>query len=106
VKEKLNEHIVYLQNEIRKRDELLEDSDYEDNLDDDCQSIMTTEVNPDLQEGGETLHSVSRRGNMSRKKFQIEEIRNEVKNLIQDKLRLERALNQRDKKYQKLHESL
>ena len=30
---KLNEHIVYLQNEIRKRDELLEEeSDFEDDL--------------------------------------------------------------------------
>ena len=27
MKQKLNEHIIYLQNEIRKRDELLEASD-------------------------------------------------------------------------------
>lgn len=85
---------------------MLEDSDYEDNLDDDCQSIMTTEVNHDAQEGGETLNSVSRKGNTSRKKYQIEEARNEVKNLIQVKLRLERSLNQRDKKYLKLEQNL
>lgn len=30
IKEKLNEHIVYLQNEIRKRDELLETSEFGD----------------------------------------------------------------------------
>ncbi len=31
MRHKLNDHIVYLQNEIRKRDELLEDeSDFED----------------------------------------------------------------------------
>jgi len=30
IKHKLNEHIVYLQNEIRKRDELLESSEFEE----------------------------------------------------------------------------
>jgi hypothetical protein len=30
MKEKLNEHVVYLQNEIRKRDELLETSEFGD----------------------------------------------------------------------------
>lgn len=31
MRQKLNDHIIYLQNEIRKRDELLEDgSDFED----------------------------------------------------------------------------
>jgi hypothetical protein len=29
MKQKLNEHIMYLQNEIRKRDELLETSDFD-----------------------------------------------------------------------------
>jgi len=34
MRQKLNEHILYLQNEIRKRDELLENtSDFEDDSD-------------------------------------------------------------------------
>lgn len=40
MRSKLNDHIVYLQNEIRKRDELLEgESDFEDNFEDSASNV-------------------------------------------------------------------
>lgn len=46
MRHKLNDHIVYLQNEIRKRDELLEgDSDFEDEGLNDDSYISNGQVN-------------------------------------------------------------
>ena len=44
IRQKLNEHIVYLQNEIRKRDELLETSDFEDGF----ESSLDEDVDDDI----------------------------------------------------------
>ena len=44
IKQKLNEHIVYLQHEIRKRDELLETSDFEDDL----ESSLDDDIDEDI----------------------------------------------------------
>lgn len=45
LRDKLNEHIVYLQNEIRKRDELLETSEFGDFelIGDDDDSVLALE---------------------------------------------------------------
>ena len=44
IRQKLNEHIVYLQNEIRKRDELLETSDFEDGF----ESSLDEDIDDDI----------------------------------------------------------
>lgn len=44
IRHKLTENIIYLQNEIRKRDELLETSEFGDfDLGDECDSILVPE---------------------------------------------------------------
>lgn len=55
IKNKLNEHIVYLQNEVRKRDDLLESSEFGDSnfelLDYEDDSVIAAEDESTLRGG-------------------------------------------------------
>ena len=87
MRQKLNDHIVYLQNEIRKRDELLEDgSDFDDDqelADDSCYSVGHTSSSQLGQ-----ASTPKRRPPKSIGSKHLEEARNQIKALISQKVEL------------------
>ena len=87
MRQKLNDHIVYLQNEIRKRDELLEDgSDFDDDhelVDDSCYSMGHTSSS----QLGQASTPKRRPPKQSGSKH-LEEARNQIKALINQKVDL------------------
>ena len=97
MRQKLNDHIVYLQNEIRKRDELLEDgSDFDDDqelVDDSCYSVGHTSSS----QLGQASTPKRRPPKQSSSKH-LEEARNQIKALISQKVELAKdvsVLNQK-----------
>jgi len=108
IREKLNDHIIYLQNEVRKRDELLEggsefggDDDFAQESDSaSVQEEMSSSRN--LMNGGTDSGSQAKSGALQRApstkrrtmgqilKSQLEETRQTLKASIEEKLRSEK----------------
>lgn len=107
IRHKLTENIVYLQNEIRKRDELLETSEFGDfDIIDDEDSMLAAEDEslrgqdlPVEEEGGNAAHSQrhSQFVNIRRKRrtwgqqlqSQLDETRALLKTHIEEKMRVQ-----------------
>lgn len=107
IKEKLNDHIVYLQNEIRKRDELLETSEFGDFefIGDDEDSVIAMEDESirggDMQsnKGEEDIRGMVSAGDNSKMKrkrktmgfmlqSQLDDSRQQLKQQIEEKLKM------------------
>ena len=122
VRNKLNEHIIYLQNEVRKRDELLEggsefggDDDFAHESD---TASMAEEMSStkNINDSGSQPNTTStvQRGPVGTKrrtmgqilKSQLEETRQLLKNQIEAKLRSEKQVQNMEQNLYKLTEGL
>ena len=124
MREKLHEHVIYLQNEIRKRDELLEEGSELIDVDLDSDSFMETDSmrnclsNFNLEDDIPLLSpqvSTPKQSNAGKPKKrtlgqvlknQLEESRNQLKSSVEQKLRAEVRFRAAESKVDKLNEGL
>ena len=120
IRDKLNEHIIYLQNEVRKRDELLEggsefggDDDFAPESDSGSMAeevLSTKNVNDSssvAKSGALKTQRTTKRRTMGQiLKSQLEETRLSLKNQIESKLRAEKQVQNIEQKLSKLTEGL